>query len=470
MPRPAPDAAPLPFALGVEQDAPDLRDALYRPSLRPLPRVLFPREELARVGRRNQGAEGSCTGQALATVIDFLRVRDEPPPPDAVAQSSARMIMELARTIDQRGNRPPADAGGGPTSLRPALKAFYHHGVCLDEHWPYVDGKADQDSCGLNPVRLQEARKLALGAYYRVQPVLNDFHAALADVGVLYAAAMIHGGWHPEAVRTENGRIRPETTYGENSGHSFAIVGYDEEGFLVLNSWGEDWGGFGGVKGLGHWRYEDWAISILDAWVVHLAVPTPGAFEYTLGLQGLNAGRGVPIGAGSTPRRQVLGHYLHLDDGAHVESGPYPSAQAMLDATIGLLEGQAEGGQQKYDHVLLWLGGANEDMKDAVADIARLKPVWMSQRVYPITALWCSDLVESIMDVLHGAFAASLEQVGRPGPQLDRLIEARIHGPGRAFLRDIKRSSAVAAAGPLRTAMASLGRLADRYARRWCTR
>lgn len=458
--NPAQDQVQQSMTFNVQRDAPDLRDVAYRPSLRPLPRTVFPKEKLLRVVRRKQGAEGSCTGQALATVIDFLRTRSEPPPPDAVAQASARMIVELARTIDRQGTRPPADTGG-PTSLRSALKAFYHHGVCLDAHWPYVDGEAGCGIHDLSPERLREARKLALGAYFRVQPVLNDFHAAINEVGALYAAAAIHEGWFSDAVSSAGGCIEPGTTY--QGGHAFAIVGYDQEGFLVLNSWGEDWGGFGGIKGLGHWRYEDWALSILDAWVVHLAVPTPDAFEYSLGLQGIHAGMDTLVSASSTPRSQILGHYLHLDDGDHVSGGPYSSSHAMLEATVGLLEGQAQAGLRKYDHVLLWFAGSNEGTRDAVADIARLKPVWMGQRVYPITVLWCSDFVESVVDVLHAVFTASLQQVGRPGPDLDRVIEARVHGPGRAFLRDVKRSSARAAAGPLRAAMASLGRLTNEY-------
>lgn len=460
----------LGVALPVEADGPDLRDTFYSPSLRPLPPTLFPKADLEKIVVRDQGREGSCTGQALAAVIDLLRAR-EAQPPFPVAKASARMLVELARTIDQQGCPPPGT--GEPTSLRPTLKAFYHHGVCLDEHWPYEAGDGVPE--GLTKDRLDKAHALTLGAYYRLHPIVNDFHAALNEAGAVYVAAAVHPGWIAETVGRNNGCIPfdPGLAGSTQGGHAFAVVGYDQSGFLVLNSWGAGWGGYAGVPGLAHWSYEDWAFNVLDGWVVRLAVPTPKAFEYTIGRQGKLAGFDIGLGAapGSMPRRQVLGHYLHLDDGAHVPGGPYPSSQGSLDTTVALLEEQAKGGRRKYADVLLWLAGANEGTEDVVADIARLKPVWLGRGVYPITVLWCTDFVGSIVSVLDGVFASAQAQVGEPGPALDRLIEARVRGPGRAFLRDIKRSSqrAVGAPspctagtgkpGPFAEAFASLGRL-----------
>ena len=74
-------------------------------------------------------------------------------------------------------------------------------------------------------------------------------HSALAEVGILYATGTVHEGW---------GQIGADGvipfTAEALGGHAFAIVGYDERGFWIQNSWGRDWGkgGFALIS------YDDW--------------------------------------------------------------------------------------------------------------------------------------------------------------------------------------------------------------------
>ena len=56
---------------------------------------------------------------------------------------------------------------------------------------------------------------------------------------------------------------------GDTGGHAFALVGYNERGFVVQNSWGTDWG----ASGFAILRYEDWVTNGTDAWAVALGVP-----------------------------------------------------------------------------------------------------------------------------------------------------------------------------------------------------
>ena len=76
---------------------------------------------------RRQGGEGTCTGQALAAVIDILRLPLYPAP-DTVPPASARMLFEMARS-----HAPDPSGRGEVHSLRAALKGFYHNGACLDD-------------------------------------------------------------------------------------------------------------------------------------------------------------------------------------------------------------------------------------------------------------------------------------------------------------------------------------------------
>ena len=58
-----------------------------------------------------------------------------------------------------------------------------------------------------------------LGAYFRLQPDISDYHAAINEIGVIYASAQIHSHWeNPKDVWILPG--------GEAvGGHAFAIVG-----------------------------------------------------------------------------------------------------------------------------------------------------------------------------------------------------------------------------------------------------
>ena len=55
------------------------------------------------------------------------------------------------------------------------------------------------------------------------------------------------------ASRTNAGKILVGGQVSDASlagGHAFAIVGYDQDGFIVLNSWGRNWGGYQGRSGM----------------------------------------------------------------------------------------------------------------------------------------------------------------------------------------------------------------------------
>lgn len=107
--------------------------------------------------------------------------------------------------------------------------------------------------------RSADAIARPLGAYSRVDHSdLVAMHAAIAEVGVLYATAQVHDGWSD--VRS-NGIIKlSDTIIG---GHAFAIGSYDSDGFWLQNSWGEQWGdgGFGKIS------YADWRHNGTDVWV-----------------------------------------------------------------------------------------------------------------------------------------------------------------------------------------------------------
>ncbi|MBY3447023.1 C1 family peptidase [Rhizobium laguerreae] len=453
----------------VVKDAPDLRDQVYLPSLRPLPSELPIDESLVRALRsgdplnwlpRDQGEEGTCAAQAAATLIDLQRVQTARASFIA-PQVSARMLYQMA--IQQNYERQTDGV-----CLRDVIKGFYHNGVCSEGLWRYR-------SCDTKPSRLtikraKDARKISLGAYYRLRPSLNDYHAALNDVGAILVSSGIHEGWSKHLVARRDGHINPR--YPQSSAHAFVIVGYDSKGFLVLNSWGKRWGGFLGCPGVAHWRYDDWADNIFDGWVLRLGVSTPAAFPYAIGEQGIYL-PGKPAAAASTPAFQVRGHLIHLDDGSPVIRSRYPYDDRTIAETCRYLTivGQrtkraktpAEPSQSgaKYNGVALKLSGSLLGLDDIVREINHEKEAFKRKHLYPLTVAWCNDFVEKTSSILSQLALGATKQIDTRSSGLDALIESHIRGVGRAFWRDIERASAKSTAvdGPLSWAVTNLLRL-----------
>jgi len=215
----------------VRPDVIDLRDRYYTPSLSPLKQDDIPAP--CSLNIRDQHSESACTGFALAAVID--RQCRQVSQPGTV---STRMLFEMAKQHDDLpDHRTPG------STLRGALKGFFHNGVCSENQAPYLRDP-NSPPWALDLKKARDARQTTLGAYFRLNHEINDYHDAINAAGAIAVSGVIHSGW----ANPKDGVIVPvKRTEGR---HAFAIVGYTNEGFLVQNSWGENWGGFNGLKGV----------------------------------------------------------------------------------------------------------------------------------------------------------------------------------------------------------------------------
>ena len=215
--------------LNARKDTPDIRDRMYEPALiQLLPEI----DNRGGTDILNQGQEGACTGFGLAAVINLLNVKKR----DLQFKSSSRMLYEMAKKHDQW---PGEDYAG--SSCRGAIRGWKNMGVCSEEDWPYSTSHPGD----LNIARAKAARSCTVGAYYRLRPEINDYHAALNEVGAVYVSATVHSGWFSPKAANKNAlaAITPSST--PEGGHAFAIVGYNSHGFIVQNSWGPSWGSTG---------------------------------------------------------------------------------------------------------------------------------------------------------------------------------------------------------------------------------
>ena len=103
------------------------------------------------------------------------------------------------------------------------------------------------------------------GLYYRIdQNDLANMRDALARGFPLYVASEVHVGWFRQFLADTDGSIDRRPDDAMKGGHAYVIVGYDEEGFWLHNSWGEQWG----VDGYARIPYGEWEQLGYEVWVV----------------------------------------------------------------------------------------------------------------------------------------------------------------------------------------------------------
>ncbi len=453
----------------VKADPTDLRDHFYRPALLRLDPELLPPAFIEDFAVRDQGNTGHCTGYALAHLIDLHRHLSH----EASSAQRAKPDEVSASMLYYMGRRQelPEHVGGvsledGVHSVRSVIKGFYHYGVCRERSWSSTgEGVAEPLEVAdleLTPERAKEAKGITLGAYYRIRPYLNDYHAALTEAQAILVSAEIHTGWHQDRISSPaSGEIVPHEEW--RGGHAFVIIGYTDRGFLVLNSWGSDWGRWNGLPGVALWTYEDWADRVLDAWVLRLGVPSPEAFAHSNRPTGISFDVG-PIQGPSSACHQLLGHYAHLDDGRHVERGSYASTRRSVEMTAERLAGK--GSTDDRQQIVLSIPGSLLDLKRAFAFEVARKPKLRSRGLYPYTLFWCNDVMETATAVLWRLFDEAIERVGLTSPNRDAMIEETCSGIGRAFWRDVRYGAEVAAAyGPHVSSDGHAAHLFDAFAR-----
>jgi hypothetical protein len=475
--------------LDARQDRPDLRDRLYQPRLFSLPPSYPPESWIAtylpayeRAGLiLDQGQEGACTGFGLSAMINYVQFRRELDSADeddraAPPPVSPRMLYHLARIYDEW---PGEDYEG--SSCRGAMKGWFHHGICGDAFWPYRRaGKVvfvpPKDGW------TADAARRPLGAYYRiVHDAIADLQAAIVEVGAIYVSSCVHEGWQSpgragkrrsaKAAASLKGlpTIEWSPEVKADGGHAFALVGYDDEGFVVQNSWGPDWG----YHGFARLTYADWLAHGMDAWVATLGAPMKGEAPAIV----LSSGRTVPdnaaelkqglaggitaaaVAAAARDRTWDLetaaGHALVLaNDGRLASQILIDAADAAAVATRvarTLPSAWLAGPQGSSGKVVLYVHGGLNDLRAGLARARVLGPSFFDNDVYPIFACWQSGFLDSlknaIVDVAGDLFKADprLRQAqGFFDDAKDRMIETFAIPAGRPIWQQMKQNAMAA--------------------------
>lgn len=380
------EAAPALSANGAGQtrkltarpDGLDFRDKMYVPSLVEVPTAIELSDYMAhKIPILDQGQEGACTGFGLATVAHFL-LRSRGYKPD-LTKISPLMLYDMARRYDEWAGE---DYEG--SSCRGAMKGWFKHGVCSVELW--------QRGREVPQVQVErDAANRPLGAYFRVNHKdIIAMHAAISEVGVLYASATVHAGW--EKVK-KNGRIVLSNTV--LGGHAFAIVAYDREGFWIQNSWGNDWG----YKGFCHIGYDDWLTNGTDTWVARLGAPIE--LPKTGG-----AGASRAVLAASTANftlSEIRPHIISIgNDGV---LNPRGDVATTPEAVREILENDfprlTRGWKKK--RLVLYAHGGLVSEADALQLVSDYRKPMLDAECYPLAFIWKSDYLTTLSNMLADA-------------------------------------------------------------------
>ena len=398
-----------PLKRNVVPDRLDLRDRPYMPTVR-----LAPPRELNTLSKiklrvRNQEDTSACTGFALAAVIDLLLTRARRKPETPV---SPFMLYNMARRYDEFAGF-KADDG---SSCRGALKAWYRHGACNDARWKGLDMPPPNS----DPAKdwWQDAARRPLGAYYRVDTrAVTDMQVALFEVGALYASIVCHAGWDEgdDYKKRSTFMVPQRKVKASDGGHAIALIGYNEHGFLVLNSWGSTWGS----SGVCILTYEDWLANAMDCWVVQLGVATEQHLEVARAVTLRSSHGKVALASDKVLRNRELSPFIvNVENNGHLSSSGLFRTQAAdltalaeihLDAAI---ERWGVKAKQPVD-VAIYAHGGLVGEEGAADTAARWIPGLYDAHIFPVFIMWETDILSTLRNRLSDLLAEAADPAER---------------------------------------------------------
>ena len=432
--------------LNVRKDPPDLNDRPYQPPpvglLEAFPGYADLAKWLPKYSKAglvlDQGEEGACTGFGLACVVNYLRW-SKAGFPDKMESVSPRMFYNFARRYDEY-----AGEGYEGSSCRGALRGWFNHGVCLESDWPYSDSQIIQPRYGY----ANRASGHTLGVYYRIDlRCITDMQAAIQSVGAIFVSAFTHAGW--QAVPTKaKAKSRHQGHHdlpliafdgrpSKIDGHAFAMVGFNSDGFVIQNSWGEKFG-MGGFAVL---SYADWLTNGLDAWVAAMGVPgvVGGRVSSYIGPGRALAGR-TDTSAWWSEDRAYQHSLVFGNDGRMKRYLTEDElSRTLLHQVAGLPDQwfRTRPATEKKRLVIYAHGGLNSE--DAAIQRARaMGRHFLGNYCYPLFIVWKTGLLESIGSIAADEFRKQPVLAGGIGEwvseKTDLLIEKTI---GRPLARPI---------------------------------
>lgn len=217
--------------LNWRPDLPDFRDRIFAPKkipLKQLPQVKDLRPVCSPV--EDQGALGSCTGNAIAGACELLDLKRH----QQLTDLSRLFIYYCAREYIGMVRQ---DSGA---YIRDGIKAIHRTGAAAESVWPYIVSRFNQRP----PAQVySDAATRKFESYQRIVS-LDDMIRCLADGYPFVFGFTVYSSFLSGKVARTGMVYMPKAGETEEGGHAVLAVGYSLKSrrFYVRNSWGSHWG------------------------------------------------------------------------------------------------------------------------------------------------------------------------------------------------------------------------------------
>lgn len=215
-------------------DLPDRRDRWYEElvvAFGALPSLVDLRHNCTPI--QDQGQLGSCTANALAGNLDFLKKQKL----NKILEFSRLFIYYNERVIEHTTE---VDSGA---MIRDGIKSLVKLGSCLETEWPY---DVTQFTKKPSETAYEDALHYQITAYYRLI-TMNQMKHTLASGYPFVFGFSVYESFESEEVAKTGIVPMPEKNERLLGGHAVMAVGFDDEKkhLIVRNSWGDTWGDHG---------------------------------------------------------------------------------------------------------------------------------------------------------------------------------------------------------------------------------
>lgn len=195
---------------------------------------------------KDQGQRGTCAAHTASAIKEYQECVD------LGLKKPKKMSPEFVYFF--RDNKP--DEGMYP---RDVMKILKEKGICFERSLRY-----SSDKRGVKKVpqeAIDEASNYKIANYARVTTI-QGLRQTLYQDGVCYISFPVYDV-RPEFWRRSSNKVE------RRGGHAVAVVGYNSKGFIIRNSWGDNWNGNGHVI----YPYEDFGAH----WDIWAAVDIKGS-------------------------------------------------------------------------------------------------------------------------------------------------------------------------------------------------